>query len=90
MESHAVSARLHANRERLRALLLPEAGRGDGMFPRSAVMRFAFNPGARSLAMSLFSVLLMWSGRRHRRVPGSSLLPRLTRAPGGLIGTRRH
>lgn len=93
MESHAVSARLHENRERMRAVLLRETtgGGAAGAFPRSALMRFIFNSGARRAAMSLLSVLLMVRGRRrHRRVPGLSLLPRLTSSLGGLLGTRRH
>lgn len=93
MESHAVSSRLQENRERMRAVLLPDgADPGDaGSFPRSAVMRLVLNSRARGVAMSVLSVLLMLRGRRRpRRVPRPSLLPRLTRSIGGLIGARRH
>jgi hypothetical protein len=93
MESHAVSARLHENRERMRTLLLRDTtgGGGAGTFPRSALMRFVFNSGARRAVMSLLSVFLMMRGRRrHRRVPRLSLLPRLASALGGLTPTRRH
>lgn len=87
MESHAVSARLGATRERMRALLVPDESERDAAFPRSALMRVVFNTGARRLTMSLFSVFLML---RRRSLPGASLLPQLARSLGGLVGSRRR
>lgn len=90
MESHAVTARLHDSRERLRQLLIPDPGTGrieSDVFPRSAVMQFMFNARARRVAMALLSVFLMF---RRRSTPGLAIWPQLTRTLGGLIGLTRH
>jgi hypothetical protein len=89
MESHAVSARLHDSRERMRSLLIPDAATGrieSGVFPRSAVMQFLFNARARRLALTLVSLVLMLRGRRRAQ----SFWPQLTQSLGGLIGLPRH
>lgn len=90
MESHALSSRLHDNRERMRALLIPDAVTGRieaDTFPRSAVMQLVFSARARRVAMTLMSLFLMF---RRRSIPGLSLWPQLARSLAGLIGGRRH
>lgn len=90
MERHVVSARLHDSRERMRALLIPDAYTGRieaDTFPRSALMQFVFNARARRVAMTLFSLFLMF---RRRSLPGLAVWPQLTRSLGGLLGALRH
>lgn len=91
MESHIISARLHVSRERMRALLIPDAltGRIDAdTFPRSALMQFAFNARARRVALAVVSLFLMF--RRSRKLTGLAQWPPLLRSVGGLIGALRH
>jgi hypothetical protein len=90
METHLVEARLHASRERLRALLIPdpESGRIEAdAFPRSAVMRLVFSTRARRIAMALLSLAMLW--RRRGASGTASIWPQLTRSLGSLVGLVR-
>jgi hypothetical protein len=91
MEAHSVTGNLHDSRERIRALLIPDpvTGRIEAdTFPRSAVMRFLFNPGSRRLAFGAASTLVMLAARR--RVGGGSIWPQLTQSVGNLLGLARR
>jgi hypothetical protein len=90
MESHAVSSRLHDNRQRLRALLLPDAATGRieaDVFPRSTVMQLLCSARARRVAMTVVSLFLMF---RRRGISGLALWPQLARSLGGLLRARWH
>jgi len=64
---HPLALSLQRSREELRRVLLP---RGPDMhippghFPRSAVMRFLFNPRQRKLGVLFVSALLLFLRRR--------------------------
>lgn len=73
MEEHAVTARLTDSRARLRAMLVPDPETGHieaDVFPRSAVMRFLFDPRRRGMAGAGIAALTMLAGRRKRRRAG--------------------
>lgn len=87
MEEHAVAARLGATRARLRDMLIPDPVSGrieSDSFPRSAVMRLAFDSRARRVAVTGLSLLMMFAGGRRRRAVAkparTSLLPQLLRS----------
>ncbi len=64
-----MSASLDVTRAQLRRYLLPDAEPADGMdevadhFPRSKVMRFAFNPRSRRILMLSGPVLAVLAAR---------------------------
>ncbi len=89
METHDVSANLAESRSRLRELLLPDAETGRieaDVFPRSAVMRFMFNPRGRRMAYTAIGALAMLAKRRNG---GMGLMPALTQSLVGML-SRRH
>jgi hypothetical protein len=75
MEEHIVATRLEQSRAQLRAMLVPdpETGRIEAdVFPRSAVMRFLFDPRRRGMATAGIAALGMMAGRRRVRMRGWS------------------
>lgn len=75
MEEHAVTARLAQSRAQLRAMLVPDPATGRieaDVFPRSAVMRFLFDPRRRGLATAGIAALSMLAGRRRARRAGGA------------------
>jgi hypothetical protein len=70
---HALTERLEHSRGQLRAMLVPDPQTGRieaDVFPRSAVMRFLFDPRRRGMATAGIAALTMLAGRRKRRRVG--------------------
>ena len=78
MEEHVLtrdtlSGRLEHSRAQLRAMLVPDPHTGRieaDVFPRSALMRFLFDPRRRGMATAGIAALTMLAGRRKRRRAG--------------------
>jgi hypothetical protein len=92
MEEHALAAAsLQANRQRIRALVVPRDpadAADDDVFPRSAVMRFLLDSRKRKLAMAALTVVLMVTGRRKAaKIAGWS---ELAGSLGSLFGKSRR
>ena len=90
MEEHAVTARLNHSRDRIRAMLIRDAKTGrieSQTFPRSALMRVAFDARARRLLVTGLGVLLLFKGRRTVGKRGI-VVPLVARALGRML-TRR-
>jgi hypothetical protein len=69
-DEHPLALSLQRSREELRRVLLPRGPnphRPPGEFPRSAVMRFLFNPRQRKLGVTLVSAALLLIRRRDGR-----------------------
>jgi hypothetical protein len=91
MEEHVVAANLQESRARLRELLVPdpETGRIEAdQFPRSAVMRFVFDPRGRKVAMTGLSLLMMLAGRKAAARTG--LMPLLSQSLASLVRLARR
>jgi hypothetical protein len=91
MEEHAVTARMEQSRAQLRALLLPDPHTGRieaDVFPRSAVMRFVFDPGKRRVALNALTTLA--SMRGSGGFAKLSLLSNLTQSVSALLSSRRR
>ncbi|MET0279570.1 MAG: hypothetical protein ABW278_00400 [Steroidobacteraceae bacterium] len=91
MEEHAVVRRLEQSRAQLRELLLPDplTGRIEAdVFPRSAVMRFMFDPGKRRMAMNTLATLASLTGRSG--FAKLSMLSNLTQSVAAMLKSRRR
>jgi hypothetical protein len=91
MEEHVVATSLQESRARLREMLVPdpETGRIEAdHFPRSAVMRFIFDPRGRRVAMTGLSLLMMLAGRKA--VARTGLMPLLSQSINTLVGLVRR
>jgi hypothetical protein len=91
METQSVRDELRATRARIRALLIPDPVTGQieaDVFPRSAVMRFVFNPHARKLAFTAVSLGAMFAGRRA--AAAGSVWPLVTRSFSNIMERVRH
>jgi hypothetical protein len=80
MEEHVITTRLDQSRAQLRAMLVPDPQTGRieaDVFPRSAVMRFLFDPRRRGMATAGLAAVGMLAGRRKRRAGGWSQMARL-------------
>lgn len=91
MEEHVVAANLQHSRARIRALLLPDplTGRMEAdEFPRSAAMRFLFDPRRRRLAMMALAMLALLAGRKG--AVKAAIWPEVTQALGALLGHARR
>jgi hypothetical protein len=95
MEEHAAALKLRETRERIRAMLIPdpETGRIESRsFPRSAIMRFAFDPRAGKVLMAGLSLLMMFKARGTvtRAAVLPAMIPMLMKSFGAVAGLLRR